>query len=411
MRRLLLLFLGCTIVYPAAAIGVECVYEDVSFTADFEGARLNGCSRLGDSEFELLIRPEHNPINDSPWYAFRLRFSEKADLRPLRLHLRYTNGTHRYRPKLLAMNESSGSNWHVLQAMQPADRGKDPHNVFELHPTSRSSMISAQPLLTNADHRHFLAALADERPAARRVLGQSAGGRDIEALVSDDAGEEAPYVILLGRQHPPEIPGALALQSLLRTVLGDTPLARKFRQSFNLAAVPNLNPDGVAEGHWRLNANNADLNRDWGRFTQPETKAVRGLLDEIGPSRPEGGLWLLLDFHSTHRDVFYTHAEQQGTPLPDFSRCWLDGVDRALPDYAVARKPTHGTDGTTAKTWAAEAMNAAAVTYEVGDETGVGTIKKVARAAAAEMMRQLIFARGQSSHGCDCSPCLASKPD
>lgn len=394
---------------PAAALGNSCVYDDLSFSTDFEGARLDGCSRLGYSEFELVIKPEFSPINDSAWYAFRLDFAAGTEMRPLRLHLRYANGTHRYRPKLLAMNARSDSDWLVLSTKRFVAGTANQHRVFELVPDSRSLTISAQPLLTNADHRGFLATIADNRLATRRVLGQSVDGRDIEALVAEHAGRNAPYVVLLGRQHPPEVPGALALQSLLRPMLDDTPLARKFRESFNIAAVPNLNPDGVARGHWRLNANNQDLNRDWGPFTQPETRAVQGLLDGIGPSHSDGGLWLLLDFHSTHQDVFYTREAQHDSPLPDFSRCWLESVDRALPDYAVKRKPTRGSGGTTAKTWAAEVMNAQAITYEVGDETGIDTIDSVATTAADEMMRQLIDARLQTGTGCSCAPCIADQ--
>lgn len=406
MTRVWLLFGLSAILCPAAAVGNNCTFDDLSFTADFEGGRLDGCNRLGDSEFELLIRPEHIPINNSAWYAFRVVFAAESEMRPLHLHFRYANGTHRYRPKLRALNDGAESSGHMLSTEQLLSEAMEKSNVFELVPSSRSLMISAQHLLTNADHQSFLDTMSSNNQVARTVLGQSVDGRDIEALLVEHAGKDAPYVVLLGRQHPPEVPGALALQALLRPMLDDTPVAREFRASFNIAAIPNLNPDGVARGNWRLNANNVDLNRDWGPFTQPETKAAQELLDRIGAAGPDGGLWLLLDFHSTHRDVFYVQSAQRDNPLSTFSNCWLERVDRALPDYAVRQEPTRGAGGTTAKTWATEVMHAQAITYEVGDETGSETIESVATTAAAEMMRQLIQARRQTGPGCGCGPCV-----
>ena len=38
---------------------------------DFEGARLNAIVRSGDT-YTAQISPENTPINDSPWYAFKI---------------------------------------------------------------------------------------------------------------------------------------------------------------------------------------------------------------------------------------------------------------------------------------------------------------------------------------------------
>src|SRR5204862_4626195 len=44
----------------------------VAFDADFPRARLNECAALGQGEFDVTIRPENVPINDSPWFAFKV---------------------------------------------------------------------------------------------------------------------------------------------------------------------------------------------------------------------------------------------------------------------------------------------------------------------------------------------------
>ena len=89
------------------------------------------------------------------------------------------------------------------------------------------------------------------------------------------------FIVIVGRQHPPEVTGSLNLFPFLATVLGDSSLARQFRARYQLIIYPFLNPDGVALGHWRHNTGGVDLNRDWGPFTQPETRLVRDHVDDI----------------------------------------------------------------------------------------------------------------------------------
>lgn len=387
----------------------SCKFDHVTFSSEFEGARLSACRRLDESSYELLIRPESAPINNSPWYAFRLDIEEGVPLRPLTLNLRYDDGTHRYRPKLLLESESNDPFWQPVSSGQLEISEEGRGSSFELMPKSRSFTISAQPLLTNADHHAFVGTMAENDDVKLEVLGNSVEGRALEALRIGKTDPGRPTVVLLGRQHPPEVPGALALQTFIRHMLADTELARRFRSMFQVVAVPNLNPDGVARGHWRLNANHVDLNRDWGPFTQPATRTMGNLLKDMGSPRANGGLWLLLDFHSTRRDVFFTQLEPPEVDLPSFTGCWLDRVDEALPDYEVARAPRHLDDGATAKAWATRVLKAPAVTYEVGDATDIGTVDHVAQIAAQKLMQTLLHTHGQSLTPCDsaCAPCSA----
>ena len=90
---------------------------------------------------------------------------------------------------------------------------------------------------------------------------------------------------IVGRQHPPEVTGSMALMEFVETIVGASDLAKEFRQSFRTIVIPLMNPDGVAAGNWRHNLNGVDLNRDWGPF--------RAARDAGSPRRaprvPEGG--------------------------------------------------------------------------------------------------------------------------
>ena len=70
----------------------------VYFSNKFEGARLNNVNQLNDSTYILSILPENKPINDSPYYAFKIWSSS---LKKVLLKFQYPiNFKHRYIPKI-----------------------------------------------------------------------------------------------------------------------------------------------------------------------------------------------------------------------------------------------------------------------------------------------------------------------
>lgn len=87
-------------------------------------------------------------------------------------------------------------------------------------------------------------------------------------------------ILILSRQHPPEVTGYLAMQSFVETICGEGDTATKFREVYNTYVIPNLNPDGVDNGHWRHNSGGVDLNRDWEDFNQPELQAVKRFIEK-----------------------------------------------------------------------------------------------------------------------------------
>ncbi|WP_373487878.1 M14 family zinc carboxypeptidase, partial [Blastomonas sp.] len=207
---------------------------------DFDGASASSCAITGARNFTVLVTPEHAPpINPSPWYAFR--YESKAGA-PISVTLRYLVGRHRYAPKLYA-----GSGWSEVPIVLHDDGAAA---TMQLPPGKAT--VSAQELVTTADHHADLRRWRNAAGARLLTLGQSHDGRPIEAVRLGHA--DAPrLVILLGRQHPPEVTGAIAMQAFvdeLVAILGREPALGVDTQ---FVIVPLLNPDGVARGHWRAN--------------------------------------------------------------------------------------------------------------------------------------------------------------
>jgi predicted deacylase len=170
-------------------------------------------------------------------------------------------------------------------------------------------------------------------------------------------------------------------------IVGDSELARKFRGQFGVLLVPLLNPDGVDHGHWRHNLAGVDLNRDWGIFNQPETRAVR---DQILALKERSRLVLHLDFHSTFNDVFYTQPDEPAAGPDPFTKPWLEGLARRFPAYKVNRDPSEPARLVTSQGWAYKTLGIPAITYELGDNTDRALLRQVSAGAAQEMMGVLL---------------------
>jgi predicted deacylase len=219
------------------------------------------------------------------------------------------------------------------------------------------------------------------------IIGRSVGERPIRQLTIRE-GEPKYAVAIIGRQHPPEVTGSIALMEFVETIAGTSDLAIEFRKSFETTVIPLVNPDGVAAGNWRHNLHGVDLNRDWGPFKQPETQVVRDAILKY-QSDKTARLALFLDFHSMAHDVFYVEIGDNPVWPADFCLRWLKALDAQMPNYKVRLEPYAGKKPYS-KVWTRKAMNVPSMIYEVGDETDRALIRRVANAAANIMMRMLL---------------------
>jgi cytosolic carboxypeptidase protein 6 len=357
--------------------------DGVTFRSDFPGARVNEYARLDNGEFELTIRPENTPINNSAWYAFQV-VSDQA--KTITVRLTYENGTHRYHPQV----STDGRNWSRLDD-SAVQRSTDKRQaVIRLDVGTDPLWVAGQELIGRERLEGWMEKLAELPFVKQSVIGRSIENRPIYSLQiteSDDPG----HVVVIGRQHPPEVTGTLGLMAFVDRLVETDAKAAEFRKAFQVTVVCLVNPDGVDRGYWRSNVNGVDLNRDWGKFAQPETRAVR---DHVLPLHqpPDRRIYLWLDFHSTHQDVFYTQPDETETFPPLFTRQWLEALDRRTPGYSVRRVNSAGGKQTSMQ-WAHRTFGAPAITYEFGDNTDRAEIRQVARTAAEEMMRLLVPAR------------------
>ncbi|MFN3288217.1 MAG: M14 family zinc carboxypeptidase, partial [Sphingomonadaceae bacterium] len=330
-----------------------------------------------DGRIAARIAPETAPINPSPWYAFQVRGAGQG----ASLTLAYDTASHRYHPWV---REGRAGPWRRLA--DDAVTVRDGVAEIRLPPSRAPLLVAAQPF---PDPAGILRPW--ERMAARGVLraetaGRSVEGRAVRLYVSRPARPQG-LIVLVARQHPPEISGALAFDALAARLLDASPEMRALRARYVILFAPLMNPDGIARGHWRGNAAGADLNRDWGPFAQPETRAVAA---RIAALAREHGPALMLDLHSTRRHVLYAHPVEFGPG--HVSEAFLAAFT-ATPEGRgwpiVRRHEDRGGSPGAFKAWTWEALRQPSITFEVADSATPEEAATIGRAAARAILSAL----------------------
>jgi hypothetical protein len=350
-----------------------CAAGSVRVSADFACAGRHACLTAEPGNITLSVTPENKPINKSPWYAFKL---ETDVATRVRVTLAYDGADHRYHPKWT----TDGLVWKPVS----------PRNVEVDDKNDRATL-----LLDLAAGTTFIAAQAIETPDAmlgwaRQAVGPAkfeevAYGRSVDGrpLVAFRGGGETGdgLVVALTRQHPPETTGAAAFRAFAEAVVADTPQARAFRTRHRILLAPMTNPDGVMRGHWRHNAGGIDLNRDWGTFSQPETRSLGKFIESEAANRR---VVAFFDFHSTDRTVIYAPPRQSSEPIVAFLthlRTRYDANLKAPPPWSYGQKNPGAS-----KNWALTQLGAPGMTIELDDATLSADAQKLGEATAAATM-------------------------
>ena len=357
-----------------------CQQAGVKVLTDFQGGNINGCEFTPNGRLTISVAPENEPINTSPWYAFRLLADATTDVAVV---LDYGNYKHRYTPDF----SLDGVNWQTYPAAK-LDLNKDKSRAgFSLTvPKGKSVVIAAQPLLTSSHYATWLESLTEQHGVTVSAAGQSVEGRPLWRATTP---AKKHTLLLLGRQHPPETTGALALIGFVERLFETDALAKRFRDEVGILLYPLINPDGVDKGYWRHNVQGKDLNREWGLFSQPENRVIDTDVAQW-LEKHDTQLIKAIDFHSTHYEVFYTQPDQSAETMPDLLGVWLAHFEALMSarfdDFDIRRQVSKNPQVNAAKHYYFTRYGISSTTLEMGDETDRGFIKAYGRAAAESFM-------------------------
>lgn len=354
----------------------------IYFSNDFQGARLNDVIKKNDSSFIISILPENEPINPSPFYAFKAWSKSSKNIF---LEFNYPDiYKHRYFPKILSEGKWLISDSSSFQEL-------DNKWILELTLDNRPIIISGQELNSSDIVYSWVNEVirGKETYVTFKKIGKSKLKRPFMVIdIYKGSPEEKPIVVLITRQHPPEVTGYFAFKSYLSTILDENELSSDFLEKYRILAFPLMNPDGVDLGHWRHNAGGIDLNRDWSVYNQKEIKTT---VDFISKTLKESNSKLILgiDFHSTFYDVFYTNEERASTSMPYFLDNWFSSLQENIPNYEVNEQPSVSKQPVS-KGWFLNAHKAVGIVYEIGDNTPRDRIETIGKESALSMMKIML---------------------
>ncbi|MEO8073759.1 MAG: M14 family metallopeptidase [Acidobacteriota bacterium] len=367
--------------------------DGVYFSNEFDGARLNKIERTGANAYTILITPENSPVNMSPWYAFRVWSKAKKEIF---VKLTYPEeAKHRYSPQI----SKDGAKWKPLKSQYITEEEKGTGDfgvesrpkriVMRLKVGKKPLWISAQELQTSKDVFAWMDKMAQEHQLKIEEIGKSKEGRPLKMLTLGKK-DSKNMILVISRQHPPEVTGYFAMQAFVKKIADDSKLSKKFRKDWAIYVIPLMNPDGVDEGNWRHNAGGIDLNRDWAAFNQPETTAVKDFLKrrelETG-----GKFYFGIDFHSTWDDIYYPMNKTFAGNMPHLVWDWLENIQKELPNYQPNIKPTEKLEPTiVSRNYFLKAHGMEAIVFEIGDNTSRKFIREKGEVGARELMKLML---------------------
>ncbi len=354
-----------------SVLNQSCAIGQVKLTANFAAGRMDECKRIAENEFDIILVAENMPINSSPWYAFKIQAEQNTDIK---ITMRVRGDEHRYPPKI----SRDGKTW---QLQDYKIRGK--RLIMKMTASKQPIIIAAQEIINNQYYVDWAKKITNNNSFNHSVLGHSTQGRPIYKIESRNKNADE-WLVILGRQHPPEVTGALALFPFVETLLSTSRLSQEYLEKYNVLVIPNINPDGVHAGNWRSNANGLDLNRDWTKFSQIETRIINDYLQQLVQQGQK--IKFAIDFHSTKSDIFYSMPVDYGVEKAYFVRNWLGDLNKQMPNFNVVIRPGNNPDLGVSKQYFSDKFGVHAITYEMGDNTDRTKIKRIAFKSANILM-------------------------
>jgi hypothetical protein len=305
-RFLLLTFIALLPQFGAAA-------KPISVFSNFEGGALGKVERVSETHFRCGVKGESDQDGrnrQANWYYFRV---DGGKGQSLTIDLIDLPGEYNYRPNrgavtgdTLPWHSEDNQRWRQIETAEyQADA---PLLRIRLTPRTNRIWIAHVPPYTNQHLQRLLRKFKTHPALRRQVVGKTVQGREMLLLTITD--ERAPdaqkkVIWLMFRQHSWEAGSSWAGEGALRFLLSADPVAVQMRQTAIFKIFPCGDPDGVARGGVRFNANGFDLNRNWDVVDitkMPEIAAQRkAILDWVDAGRRVD---LFLTLHNTETSEY-----------------------------------------------------------------------------------------------------------
>jgi Zinc carboxypeptidase/Cytosolic carboxypeptidase N-terminal domain len=267
------------------ALLIPAILSAVTVHMDFEGGSLGRVEKVSDTHFRLGVKGERDQDGrnrQANWYYFRI---DNAGAKELTLDIVDLPGEYNYQPNRGAVTQDTPPvisydhrTWQHIETF--TYDSAEPKLTLRIAPKQARFWIAHVPPYTAKDLKRLRSDAIRHVDFREQIIGNSVGGRNLVlwTIATQAMSTQKPTVWLMFRQHSWETGSSWAGEGAVRALLRDDPDARRWREAIIWKIFPLCDPDGVARGGVRFNANGYDLNRNWDvddRSKMPEIAAQR----------------------------------------------------------------------------------------------------------------------------------------
>ena len=292
----------------------------VTVNTDFEGGCLGRIEKVSDTHFRLGVKGEKDQDGrnrQANWYYFRV---DSAGAKALTLDIVDLPGEYNYRPNQGAITSDTPPvisydrrTWKHIDTFtyDPTE----PRLTLRVMPRQAQFWIAHVPPYTAQDLDELRTDASRHPDFREQVIGKTPGGRDLVlwTVATEPVAKDKLTVWLMFRQHSWETGSSWAGEGAIRALLRGDAEARRRRQSIIWKIFPLCDPDGVARGGVRFNANGYDLNRNWDIADPRKMPEIAAQRDAVRAwIRGGHAIALYFSLHNTETGEYLEGPPQKG---------------------------------------------------------------------------------------------------
>ncbi|XP_048731444.2 uncharacterized protein LOC125648400 isoform X14 [Ostrea edulis] len=306
------------------------------FESRFESGNLRQARRVGQCEYELVLKTDLYTNRHTQWYYFRIQNAVPGLVYKFRIvNLLKRDSLYNYgmRPLLYSEKDAKDKSVGWIRAGHHISYSR---NVMHLHcpllmrgipyyelewqmefPNAEDTFYLAHCYpYTFTDLKEDLDAILNNHESRkwikREVLCETRAGNScflVTCTNFDTSREEQikkKVVVVTARVHPGESQASWMMKGLLDFITSGDPVAKELRNRFIFKVVPMLNPDGVIVGNYRCSLAARDLNRNYRhprKESFPTVWFTKSMMEKI-LERHDIVLYCDLHGHSRKHNVF-----------------------------------------------------------------------------------------------------------
>ena len=285
---------------------------------DFEGGSLGRIERVSDTHYRLGAKGEKDQDGrnrQANWYYFRVDGAPKKEMT---LDIVDLPGEYNYKPNRGAITKDTPPvisydqrTWKHVETFEYD--ATEPKLRLRVTPAAARFWIAHTPPYTAANLARLRAEAIRHSDFREEVIGKTVGGRNMVlwTIASPDSDRKKKTVWLMFRQHSWETGSSWTGEGAVRSLLRDD-------ANIVWKILPLCDPDGVARGGVRFNANGYDLNRNWdieNAAKMPEIAAQRNAVREW--IRSGHSVDLFFSLHNTETSEYLDGPPAGSRPLAE----------------------------------------------------------------------------------------------